>query len=631
MGVFRIELSIASPNTGLFRIDGKNLGYLDWNFVNGAPQDPTEVRVDGQTAQAIAGNMYVVFQNLYSNLGLVCTVGFESLIIEGEFNEEPTNPFANPGIDFEVSASVGDFAIQSLTYFEESQTPCSTIRVQMITNGPADRLLEPYIDDTLDTAVNILELQRGVPNIPIVVLSGTVPPQTATGTFTGVPPAINSNSVEVEVDSNSTAVVTYYSEGTLNVQFSLDDGDYQDSNIFFGLNPGSHNIKIKDEFGCIVSKSFTVQEVIPDDTFVYLSKANSIRFKEINNLLPNDDNLLSCESLDWVAHRELQTFSKDDIVKVQIKSFVEPQMVINGNNIAPEKVTENVGRTECMDSKRIEQDGFTFLYFTDGYYLNCSDESNKSAYSLRGTVPVWAEIGQVIQVNGENRVILSVDYLESVNARAIRVDTVNSAAKYVIRVTYNLFDYEVWEFPVNMNDYVSLMYFNIQMSVVNSNGTYSWLSEPIYVGDISKFYRLDYSMSRNTDIYYFSGISFFLNVMVEQQKAVSEATVESYKTDDDITQTDQDVYELDEFTFEPVTKELARKIVLALSHDKVKINDEDYIAREISLEVQGKSNLYTVIATMYKGGSRISVDRFFDYESQMPKLVENKPDNFIAQ
>ena len=63
---------------------------------------------------------------------------------------------------------------------------------------------------------------------------------------------------------------------------------------------------------------------------VRLSKSNSIRFAEINNKLPNDDNLLSCDSLDEIADEEIQVFDKGDVVITQVISDKSLIVLVDG-------------------------------------------------------------------------------------------------------------------------------------------------------------------------------------------------------------------------------------------------------------------------------------------------------------
>lgn len=636
MSRYTIEVEInpydIQMDVGFLDISIANRVDMYFSFVHTQPQASIEVYVD-RSITVTTDNFIVSYEAAYKQQSdTYFRRDYNVFIIEVDSDTVPTYT-TNTEVVVTITEVVAAYNVQSLTYpFGVSSLPCSKVLARIITTKDTVALLQPYLDETLSSTTNTIILDRGIYNQLIEIKS--IDDDIAIHTFEGVPPSINPNSIVIDITSEYDIVVSFYSEGVLFVEYSLNDETYQESNIFLGLDIGSNNIKIKDEFGCIVEKQFIVDQYIPSTIpELYVSKSNSFRFKEVNNLLPNDNNLLSRESLDGVVYGSIQYYNAEEVITTQVKSNIEPTATINGTNLNVDKLSNNIGVTECIEAKNyIRGLNDSLFYFTTGYYKDCNTGVLLDEYEFNGTLPEWVVLGQKITINGQDVTIISIEFISKINAIAFQCSSAYFAPTEDIKVVYNKEEYEVYEFNTIMDEYKNLDSFCIDITATSQVSVGLYKSEPVKVIDTSDMVKVEYWMDRNTDMFYASGIRNIQHHQLKKSVALSDGNIDDYKTDTDIIQISQELFEVEEFTFEPIPKENARKLQLAIIHNNVIINDIGYKAKELpSIEAQGDSNLYVVVAVMYKGTNDIAVNRFYDYSTMIPKLVENKPTNFIAQ
>jgi hypothetical protein len=130
---------------------------------------------------------------------------------------------------------------------------------------------------------------------------------------------------------------------------------------------------------------------------------------------------------------------------------------------------------------------------------------------------------------------------------------------------------------------------------------------------------------------YSTGIEHKIRIPYLKASGKLDEQSEVHKTDTDSILLSADLYEVDDFQFAPVTKEIWRKIVIALSHEKVLINGVGYV-KNGSFNTDGpleQSNLYVLTATMIKTGnvynSQTSGNLDFDgSEISVPGLISTE-------
>lgn len=356
-----------------------------------------------------------------------------------------------------------------------------------------------------------------------------------------------------------------------------------------------------------------------------ISKANSLRFAkrvDLNTILPNDENTLSCEAFakdEKVRYMEYQLFETGDIIPMQystnilsttVKLIYDNQIV----NITPVKKSNNFNNVEKLDGKLYsDNNGKTYVYFTTGKTYDV-DGNEIGSHDYNGFLPRFAVKGNYISIHGKWYFITDVVFVESLNADAIVInENISSTSSVIITSVYNLLNYEVFEFNI---DTTTLEGKNCRVEI---DGYETYLSEYFNVEEKQEnTVEVIYWNESNTDVNYSYGIRHLLRLPVFRIDGINEQDFETTKSDTNIGLLSSVVYEGDEFTFEPNTKEIMRKIVLALSSEKVFINRVGYV-KNTSIEVEGAiddTNLYQIKPKMLKSGEVYS-----DYVEQTNKSI----------
>ena len=256
------------------------------------------------------------------------------------------------------------------------------------------------------------------------------------------------------------------------------------------------------------------------------------------------------------------------------------------------------------------------------------------SFALNGSLPEWAIVGNYIQIDTAWFFIEEIFYDEDKEADVV-VFTNNYTgidAAAVVGSIYNDFNYEVYEFTIDMVNYLNQ---TIQVKIENTDTRFepiTCLSEKIDVAvNFDKNVEIYYWNDDNTDIFYATGIRHLINCELTKQEGVSEEESEAYKTDTTAILLKSQLYELDKFIFEPVSKEIWRKLMIALSHKNVLINGVQYV-KNGNFESEGpldKSNLYQLKATMLKTGivynsDSATGDDFNTGSIEVPGLIQTE-------
>ena len=347
----------------------------------------------------------------------------------------------------------------------------------------------------------------------------------------------------------------------------------------------------------------------------------------MNSLNPNDENTLSCETLNEISHRDIQRFKSTDTITTQIKAKTKPTVKVNNQNITVSLKEKFLDINECMDVQVLTDSTYSYVYFTTGKYYNCSDNTELNTYVLNGNVPSWAKVDQEISINGQTRTIETIEYHAGLNATVIKIPKLTLNTSYKANVYYDYSEYNVYEFDVNMSG-------RSLFSVTIYADSQKFVSEEILVDDFMKNYVvLEWWMEgRNTDMYYATGIKNKAYLHITNVGLQLDNTNEVYKTDTGVVQIDENNYEVDVFDFDAVSKEVARKIVLALTHNVIYINDIRYNLKSQEASQVEKTNLYTVQANLYRTFSNgIAHNKDVDYNASAPRLIVGGNVNFISQ
>lgn len=634
---FKLDITIGTTlsfDTISFDFPLPNIDYawVTTRYTSGQVPVGTPTINQGERA---AINFMAAFIADYNSTGLFEVTRIDSDVIIKSTDPSITflNFSASVGtnrIDHEVTEYVGTpYTLTSLLFSAATTNPaCSHYKVTIETN-----LLTVSVSGTVVIPANTdnpfsFELLRGQAfNITLTDDDG----QTINTIKTSdqVPKLLNSGFFDMSVTSSPSGgtltITPNQTFGISTIQYSLNNVDWQSDNFFTGLLEGSHTLYVRDNFGCSFSQSFSIDAFNKVRVQYFLMpKSNSIRFA--NRITwgdaanyKTDDNSLSCEADVKKPYKEIQQFQTADVITTQYRSnYTENLAVVikedgTEDSYPVTKETNNMGLKDKRDCRKYNLgNGKTGLYFTTGniYDFDTSADTGDD-YILNGLLPEWAIVGTSVNLGSGWYVIEDVIFDESVNAQVCVITNVYTGSDVVVQVgaLYDIENYEEYEFTIDFSIYV-----NQTIKVrVNANDddfvNIIQLSEDIevkvrHVGT----YDITYKNSKNTDINYSRGLAHKMRHLMEKVSGLPEEDSETSKTDTTARLLNSTVYELDKFLFSPVTKQMMRKIVLALSHDTIMINGETYVKND-SIEVSDAledTNLYEITATMIKGSNAFS-------------------------
>lgn len=528
----------------------------------------------------------------------------------------------HPSIEFDITnGNSVAFAISSITFAQASSSPCSNIDMIVTTNELATEISSPVVVNPNTNNPFTLTVLRGQ------TLSLTI--KNATGNVINelveTPSLLNASNFGLQINNSpngATVIVEDHLNSTygLDLQYSLDNSTWQTSNVFSGLVPDNYTLYVKDQFGCSFSMDFDVNDTGIYTPFFYISKSNSFRFANRitwgdSENYKTDENTLSCEVDAQLPYMEIQQFQSADIITTQFKSNYTTNVakVIKADlsevNIPVVKKTNNIGLYDKRDARKYNLGGGkTGIYFLSGNVYDYNTNVITGTHALNGTLPNWATTGEYFNIGGVWYQIEETVYDESKNAYIIVFTNTYTGAEtnVIVGSIFNIENYEVYEFTIDMVDYIDE---KIRVKIENTDPhfpTITHLSELLWCKVKHKgVLEIRYKNTTNTDVFYATGIEHKIRIPYTSINGRIEENSEIHKTDTDAILLNADLFEVDEFTFEPVTKEIMHKLTQALSHEKVLINGVGYVKNgAFNIEgALGETNLYIVVAPMMKTGN----------------------------
>jgi len=440
----------------------------------------------------------------------------------------------------------------------------------------------------------------------------------------------------------------------LTVQYSLDNITYQSSNIFTGQAAGAGTAYLKDQFGCVKSKDYTVTAftVTPDSPYLFISKANSINYSLCEtwdgyNTFKNDQNTLAVQSLNTKNYCELLLFQTLDKTKTQFKSNFDTISVVvreEDGTETPQTITqytENISRFESMDCVLYAyKTGKTGVYFETGDTYDTFDSPIVGGeFALNGNLPDFAIIDTIVTIDGIGSFpIEDVVFDATINKRVIVFDNVYSGTPFAagkVKTIYDLLPFEVFEFEIDWSLFGEGVY---DVLINNDDTTMDSLvlqSENVWVQDVHDALAIRYYNRNNRDIFYKFGIEHFIRMPYIMIEGKPKDEFEINITDLTSTVIDSSVHEVNIFKFDAVTKEVMRKLVIALSCETVFINGIGYIKDGgITVKHIEHTNLYEVEAEMLKTNINYTTKYGNNYNNNEDGAVgvevSNKPQKLPA-
>lgn len=592
--------------------------FFNWVALRSGANQVTKGNPTTVVGARSAINFLASFNLDYVDLGFtVSRFGNEITIVSNDPIYTFSNFIAPSSVDVEILNYSGTaFIIESISY-NNGPAPCENIRIVVETSDVATKINSPIIVNNTDNPFEII-VNRG--ETKSLIINNNI--GTKIVAALQVPKILNTNNFTLNIQNSpngSMLTANYVNSQNMILSFSLNNIVWQSSNIFTGLNTGDYTIYVKDNFGCSFQKPFTVNSFSNLSAYFYVSKSNSIRFAKRDDFATNhknDENTLSCEADVKLPKKEIQLFYTNDIVNGQFKSNYGQHTVtvlrenLPNVNISIFKKSNNLGQKSKMDAKIKASGTKTLIYFANGNTYDYATGAINGNHSLNGFLPIWGIKGNFINFNNTWFQIEEVIFDELLNSDVLVINSIypGSSSDIIVSTIFDSQNYEVFEFSIPMLNYNDK---KIKVLITASKAGLPdlvYLSELMDVKDLHEnTIKIEYKNNSNTDVDYSTGIQFQIRQKIFFKNAINEQSSEKYKTDTNVILLTSDIYEGDEFVFEPVTKELMRKIIIALSHDNLFINGVGYVKND-SVEVEGPlgdTNLYNLKAKMLKSGNEM--------------------------
>ena len=573
--------------------------------------------------------------------------GLGTVVVQANYSGAVFTGTSNAFVDVTIENETvfAPFSIDAITFTQKTGEESSKCLVNIATNHLATKLLQPFVTDpNTDNPIIFPAYRATTFNVEVEDSNGLKVLQSVT-----TPAYLSINNFTLDIvnsPAGGTLNISNVNSDGLELQYSLDNSTWQTAPIFSGLEVGLYNLYIKDQLGYFVTSGFEVNEFGIYTPYFYISKSNSFRFA--NRITwgdsanyKTDENTLSNEVDCEIPYTEIQQFQSADVITTQLKSNYETNVAtivksdLSEVDVPVVKMSNNIGIKDKRDAFKTNLgDGKTGLYFQSGNSYDYTTGLANGAYVLNGALPEWAVVGNYFAIGSAWFLIEEIIFDEAKNADVVVFSNTYTGddVAVIAASVFNRFNYEVYEFAIDMVDYID-QYFQVRINNTDDNFTeIIHLSEMIWCKvKHENVLEIRYRNTTNTDIMYSTGIEHKIRIPFLKVSGKADENSETHKTDTDTILLNADLYEADDFQFEPVTKEIWRKIMIALSHEKVFLNGVGYV-KNGSFNTEGpleRSNLYVLTASMIKTGnvynSQTSGSLDFDgSEVEVPGLISTE-------
>lgn len=598
------------------------------------------VLINAVSFQGTAYNHRESFRVNY-NLGGVWNVpdpGADQWEIEGEFDAQPTTGSLPTNMSIVYTLLNDQINITSLGINKNVADTCNWFDVLITADKVFDEVYSPSIvaETFPDTLTHTITLERDK--------NYTVSVRDSDGEVSHkpllTPSYLNAGLIEIKIFNNQVTILDD-TRDLYPLQYSLDNSNWQTDPTFDGLPGGDYDLYVKDQYDCQFQTTFSLEEgvdgviTIPDPYFKY-SKANAIRMAKREQwddivIHKNSDNTLSCEVIDEVVHIEKQRWRSTDTPQLQMKNNYSDLKVITSNDRVEQTIvqmTNNIGVKSSMDCKIVDLgDNQYGIYFISGKTYDYDTGTDLNAdYNLNGQLPQFAKVGGIITISNFNYTIQEINFNQDLEVMQIVISStiLVGITSGIVKAVYNVFGYEVYEVSIDLSGRDE---FNIEIWY---DGVIQWASELQVIDDEStNLIYLEWFMTYNTDMFWATSIVQKARMLSDTINGAPMNESESYETDSDSILVETDNFEVDVFKFIPLTKEVAKALVLWLSHNELTLRGLKYRKDSIEMEGLGHSNLYVVTAKMVLRGTGLYEERTDSANIEIPALLQTDLDGYI--
>jgi len=490
-----------------------------------------------------AANLFTITHTIASSGS-----GLGSVVIEANYANAfftLTEAPAGTNVVIDNQAAVDDFSIDAITFTAKAGEESSRCNVNIATNHLATKLLQPFsINSNTDNPIIFPAPRAYTFTVEVEDANGLRESQVVT-----TPAFLNIDNFTLTVNNSpngATMTATAVNSDGLVLQYSLNGTTWQSSNVFTGLATGTYNFWVKDQFGVSRNKSFNVDEFGIYVPYFYISKSNSIRFanriewSDAANY-KNDENTLGAEVDVQLAYSGCQNFKSANVITTQFKSNYKNNAVkiikadLSEVTVPVVQKTNNIGIKDKRDGYKFSLgNGKTGVYFLTGNVYNFDTNAIIDTHSLQGNLPEWAVVGGYICISNAWYFIEEIYYDEDKSADVIVFSEAYTGAEIAVVAgsIYNDFNYEVYEFTIDMVDYLNKT-IQVQIQATDTHfETITHLSEKLDVAiNFDKNVEIYYWNDDNTDVFYATGIRHLINVELTKQEGVTDEESDTYKTD----------------------------------------------------------------------------------------------------
>ena len=305
-----------------------------------------------------------------------------------------------------------------------------------------------------------------------------------------------------------------------------------------------------------------------------------------------------------------QLFQGCDSITTQIKSNYDSIVVTiveeDGTEtlIPIDKKSENLNLQDKRDAIKYDlTNGQTGIYFTSGQIYDYDTGIPTGSYALNGGLPDWGYEGNFVFLDAAWFEIVDIIFDDSKGSEVLVINATytGSDVSVIVSSVYDLFNYEVYEFNIDMGVYEDKL---IQVNITETSTDYDdaiFLSEIIQVKEEHpNTIEIRYYNDTNTDIFYDTGIEFLIRTPLEYIEGGYNDETTSEGTDNTTYLLNAELYELDTFHFNLMTKQLMRKNNQAVSHKFVFMNGIQYVKND------AMENVLAIGTNLYRSSVRMS-------------------------
>lgn len=438
----------------------------------------------------------------------------------------------------------------------------------------------------------------------------------------------------VQYDGYSDVLITNVNpvSGTTPITYALESLgstsglSYQESNAFSGIIPNSYELFVKDKFGCVVTKTITINDlnVSNEDSFIKyfdISEGNSILFAPYSSFdadnKKNFKNTSSRNELTGIRYNAKHRFvATDNNIGTQFKSSYPYHIITlhrcNGTkkDIPFIAISKNIGSKERVDVKFAKIDGKNTFYFDGGNEYEPNTTTIIGASEYVSYSPDWAKTGQLVFFDSLGGFeILEEGYSQDLGKGYFVTDLNTTLTDGIAQATFNKHDYDTYEFYLNMSDVtdkgVIVIEYGYSFTEVEP---IPWVSETIErIEDSDDDILIKWSNYKNIDpIVFQSGIE-----MMARIRGVFRPI---FKGESETTDGDSKVYSIDQTLYQNYRLEIdyltAKQVYQLCIATGVELEVNNVILTRLSfpeIEQLGQSNYFTFKVDLGYSGNILGV------------------------